>query len=153
MYQVVKFNNSKKWQNQIIFMVELSIKSVFDFFSWNRFLRSDTQLFGLETAVLQTFRLPCYKFERIYLPTFPRPSGKCSTTHPCKFLLWIFFLKHSYASILFPLCSCFSKLQQESITSSNFVKSTPSAIDLLLTKIFWALSNKVSRSFLQWYLL
>ena len=27
-YQVVKFNNSKRWQKQIIFMVTLSIKSV-----------------------------------------------------------------------------------------------------------------------------
>ena len=64
--------------------------------------------------ILQTFRLPCYKTERIYLPTFPRPSGKCSTTHPCKVLLGTFFLKQSYASISFSLCSCFSKLQQVS---------------------------------------
>ena len=62
----------------------------------------------------QTFRLPCYKTERVYLPTFPRPSGKCSTTHPCVILLVIFFLRQSYASISFPLCSCFSKLQQVS---------------------------------------
>ena len=50
-YQVVKFNDSKKWQKQIIFMVKLSIKFVFVVFSQNRVLRPDTHLFGLKTAV------------------------------------------------------------------------------------------------------
>ena len=33
--QVIKFNNSKKWQKQTIFMVKLSIKSVFVLFLQN----------------------------------------------------------------------------------------------------------------------
>ena len=90
----------------------------------------------------QTFRLPCYKFERIYLPTFPRPSGKCSTTHPCKILLGTFFLKQSYASISFPLCSCFSKLQQVSKVQniwflSPLVLSKRENLALLSLYTFW----------------
>ena len=47
-HQVVKFNNSKKWQKQTIFMVKLSIKSVF--FNWFFYELIHT-FFGLELAV------------------------------------------------------------------------------------------------------
>ena len=37
---------------------------------------------NLHSQIFKNFHLLCYKTEIVYLPTFPLPSGKCSTTHP-----------------------------------------------------------------------